>query len=63
MTWDYSSNWDEEDIRSLVAFIRTLPPKAKAISPTYPPAAGDCDVYTYFPMADKAPKSGCFTTE
>jgi mono/diheme cytochrome c family protein len=63
MTWDYSSNWDEEDIRSLIAYLRTLPAIAKAISHPFPPAAGDCDVYTYFPMADKAPKSGCFTTE
>jgi mono/diheme cytochrome c family protein len=63
MTWDYSSNWDEEDIRSLVAYLRTLPAMANAISHPFPPAAGDCDVYTYFPMRDKAPKSGCFTTE
>jgi mono/diheme cytochrome c family protein len=63
MTWDFSSNWDEEDIRSLVAYLRTLPALAKAISHPFPPAAGDCEVYTYFPMADKAPKSGCFTTE
>jgi mono/diheme cytochrome c family protein len=63
MTWDFSSNWDEEDIRSLIAYLRTLPAIAKAISPPFPPAAGDCEVYTYFPMADKAPKSGCLTTE
>jgi mono/diheme cytochrome c family protein len=63
MIWDYASNWDEEDIHALVAFIRTLPPKARAVSLPYPPATGDCDVYTYFPMADKAPKSGCFTKE
>jgi len=63
MVWDYSSNWDEEDIRSLVAFIRTLPPIDKAVPLPFPPSAGDCAVYTYFPMRDKAPQSGCFTTE
>lgn len=63
MVWDYSSNWDEEDIRSLVAFIRTIPAIEKPMSRTFPPAPGDCEVYTYFPMRDKAPKSGCFTTE
>ena len=63
MTWDFSSNWDEEDIRSLVAFLRTLPAIANAVSHPFPPVVGDCEVYTYFPMRDKAPKSGCFTTE
>jgi mono/diheme cytochrome c family protein len=63
MTWDFSSNWDEEDIRSLVAFLRTLPALMNAVSHPFPPAVGDCETYTYFPMRDKAPKSGCFTTE
>jgi cytochrome c553 len=63
MTWDFSSNWDEEDIRSLVAFLRTLPALTNAVSHPFPPAVGDCETYTYFPMRDKAPRSGCFTTE
>jgi mono/diheme cytochrome c family protein len=57
MTWDHASNWDEEDIRALIAFLRVLPPVRRAIPATRPPAADDCEVYTFWVDASSAP--GC----
>jgi mono/diheme cytochrome c family protein len=48
MTWDLLSNLDEEDVRALIAYLRTLPPVRKAIPAPRPPAPDDCAVYTFF---------------
>jgi nicotinate dehydrogenase subunit B len=55
--WDHASNWDEEDVRALIAYLRTLPPVARAILPTRPPAADDCLVYTFWVTESVTP--GC----
>jgi Second Messenger Oligonucleotide or Dinucleotide Synthetase domain len=57
MIWDHASNWDEEDVRALIAFLRSLPPVNRAIPATRPPAADDCEVYTFWVDASSAP--GC----
>ncbi|MGH2625897.1 MAG: c-type cytochrome, partial [Anaerolineales bacterium] len=57
MIWDHSSNWDEEDVRSLIAFLRVLPPVKRAVPPARPPAPDDCDVYTFFTSRSDQP--GC----
>ena len=57
MIWDHASNWDEEDIRALVAYLRTLPPVARQIPPARPPAADDCTVYTFWVAKSTVP--GC----
>jgi mono/diheme cytochrome c family protein len=48
MTWDHASNWDEEDIRALIAFLRRLPPVRKKVPADRPPAPDDCEVYTFW---------------
>src|SRR5207248_5210699 len=57
MIWDHASNWDEEDIRALIAYLRTLPPVTKKIPPDRPPAADDCDVYTFW--TSESHTAGC----
>jgi mono/diheme cytochrome c family protein len=57
MIWDHASNWDEEDIRGLVAYVQLLPPIERAIAPARPPAADDCDVYTFWVSDSAVP--GC----
>jgi mono/diheme cytochrome c family protein len=57
MIWDHASNWDEEDIRALVAYMRTLPPVYRQIPPARPPAADDCAVYTFWVAPSTVP--GC----
>jgi mono/diheme cytochrome c family protein len=57
MIWDYASNWDEEDIRALVAYLRMLPPVTRQIPPARPPAADDCAVYTFW--VAKSTEPGC----
>ncbi|WHZ23805.1 MAG: hypothetical protein OJF47_002917 [Nitrospira sp.] len=46
MIWDHASNWDEEDIRSLVASVRTLLPVDRKVSDPRPPSAGDREKMT-----------------
>src|SRR5208337_389528 len=46
MTWDHASNWDEEDIRALVAYLRVLPPVRLVVPTSRPPAPDDCVVYS-----------------
>jgi mono/diheme cytochrome c family protein len=48
MIWDHASNWDEEDLRALVAYLRTLPPVAKEVPAAQPPAPDDCPVYSFW---------------
>jgi mono/diheme cytochrome c family protein len=57
MTWDHASNWDEEDIRALVAYLRMLPPVARQVPPARPPARDDCAVYTFWVANSTVP--GC----
>jgi mono/diheme cytochrome c family protein len=58
MIWDLLSNLDEEDLRAVVAFVRTLPPVRKAIPLPRPPAADDCEVYTFF-LRGALGEAGC----
>ncbi len=48
MIWDHASNLDEEDVRALITYLRAIPPVTKAIPAARPPAADDCDVYTFW---------------
>lgn len=57
MTWDMFSNWDEEDIRSIVAYVRTLPPVRNRVPPDHEPTANDCPIYTFWLAADTV--AGC----
>jgi mono/diheme cytochrome c family protein len=58
MIWDHASNWDEEDLRALIAYLRTLPPVTRDIPPARPPAADDCVVYTFWLTNSTTP--GCW---
>lgn len=57
MIWDHASNWDEEDIRSLVAYVRKIPAVRHQIPPARPPSADDCEIYTFWVSASNVP--GC----
>ena len=57
MIWDHASNWDEEDVRALIAFLRALPPVRRAVPPPRPPSAADCETYTFWIAASTEP--GC----
>jgi mono/diheme cytochrome c family protein len=57
MTWDLLSNLDEEDVRALVAYLRTLPPVPKVVPSARPPAADDCETYSFFLRG--GPEPGC----
>jgi cytochrome c553 len=48
MTWDHASNWDEEDIRALIAYLRAMPPVSIKVPVDRVPAADDCEVYTFW---------------
>ena len=57
MPWDHFSNWDEEDVRAIVAYVRTLPPAAEKVPPYRPPAPDDCKEYTFWTSPNRQP--GC----
>ncbi|HKN30745.1 MAG TPA: c-type cytochrome [Roseiarcus sp.] len=57
MPWDHFSNWDEEDVRSIVAYVRLLPPVAEKVPANRPPSADDCKVYTFWVHKTREP--GC----
>jgi mono/diheme cytochrome c family protein len=57
MTWDHASNWDEEDIRAVIVYLRGLPPVRHAIPAPRPPAPDDCRVYTFWVTPSTVP--GC----
>ncbi len=57
MIWDHASNWDEEDIRSLVAYLRTLPPVDRAVPAPRPPSPDDCEKATIWVGENDLP--GC----
>jgi mono/diheme cytochrome c family protein len=58
MPWDHFSNLDEEDIVSLVAFLRMLPPVAQEVPPVRAPAPDDCKVYTFWTSQNFRPGCG-----
>jgi len=58
MTWDLLSNMDEEDVRAVIAYLRTLPPVKKKIPSARPPAADDCATYSFFVRGEMA-QPGC----
>ena len=57
MPWDHFSNLDEEDVASVIAFLRMLPPVARKTPATRPAGPGDCPIYTFWTVPDQAP--GC----
>lgn len=57
MIWDHASNWDEQDVRAVSAYLRTLQPVGRAIPPARPPAAHDCLKYTFWITESDVP--GC----
>jgi mono/diheme cytochrome c family protein len=57
MIWDHASNWDEEDVRALTAYLRGLPAVRRTIPAPRPPAADDCEVYTFW--VDRSTAPGC----
>lgn len=57
MIWDFASNWDEEDLRAIIAYLRTLPPVSKQIPSARPPADDDCDKYTFW--INESDRPGC----
>jgi mono/diheme cytochrome c family protein len=48
MPWDHFSNLDEEDVQSLVVFLRILPPVDVKIPDYRPPSPDDCELYTFW---------------
>ena len=57
MIWDHASNWDEEDIRALIAYLRKIPAVRRAIPPVGPPSSDDCEVYTFWVSSSRS--AGC----
>jgi mono/diheme cytochrome c family protein len=57
MTWDQLSNLEEEDLRAIVAYLRLLPPVNRVVPVPRPPAADDCETYTFY--LDKSDQPGC----
>jgi len=57
MIWDHASNWDEEDIRALIVYLRALPPIRRVIPAPRPPAPDDCAVYSFWTQPSQVP--GC----
>jgi mono/diheme cytochrome c family protein len=57
MIWDHASNWDEEDLRAVIEFLRTMPAVRNKVPADRPPAPDDCDVYTFWISESHQP--GC----
>ncbi len=57
MPWDHFSNLDEEDVVSLIAYLRALPPIAAKVPPHRLPAGDDCKIYTFWTSRNLEP--GC----
>jgi mono/diheme cytochrome c family protein len=58
MIWDHASNWDEEDVRALIAYLRVLPAVQRRVPAPRPPAADDCAVYTFWIAPSREPGCG-----
>ena len=48
MIWDHASNWDETDLRAVIAYLRALPPVKNKVMPDRAPAPDDCEIYTFW---------------
>jgi mono/diheme cytochrome c family protein len=57
MPWDHFSNLDEEDVASLIAYLRTMPPVGEKVPPYRPPTSEDCKIYTFWTNRNLEP--GC----
>src|SRR5205809_446145 len=57
MIWDHASNWDEEDIRAVMVYLRTIPPVRPAVPAPRPPAPDDCVIYGFWVRPSAVP--GC----
>jgi mono/diheme cytochrome c family protein len=57
MIWDHASNWDEEDVRALIAYLRAMLPLRRVIPPASPPAPDDCPIYAFWVASSTA--RGC----
>jgi mono/diheme cytochrome c family protein len=58
MIWDHASNWDEEDVRALIAYLRVMPSVRRAIPAGRPPAPDDCAIYTFWVARSAVPGCG-----
>ncbi len=57
MVWDHASNLDEEDVRSLIEYLRTLPPVEREVPSFRHPDGSDCERATIYLVEDRRP--GC----
>ena len=57
MPWDHASNWDEEDVRAIVSYVRLLPAIDHEVPVSRPPSTDDCAVYTFWIAKSTVP--GC----
>jgi mono/diheme cytochrome c family protein len=58
MPWDHFSNYNDEDLRSLVAYVRGLPAVERSRREAIAPAPGDCSDYTFW-LRGGGDRSGC----
>jgi mono/diheme cytochrome c family protein len=58
MPWDSFSNFREEDLRSLVAYVRGLTPLSDSKGEVSPPGSDDCPDFTFW-VRDSGDESGC----
>ncbi len=57
MVWDHASNLDEEDVRSVITYLRTVPPVDKEVTPFHHPDGNDCKRATIWLVENNEP--GC----
>jgi mono/diheme cytochrome c family protein len=57
MIWDHSSNWDEEDLRAVIAYLRSMPAVKNKVPSDRRPAPDDCEIYTFWTSASR--EQGC----
>jgi cytochrome c553 len=48
MPWDHFSNYEEEDLRNLLAYMRQLPAIERSLPRVARPGRGDCSSYTFW---------------
>jgi cytochrome c553 len=58
MIWDHASNLDEDDVRSIIAYLRTLPPVERKLPRPRAPAPEDCELAVFW-LADDVLAHGC----
>lgn len=57
MIWDHASNWDEEDLRAVIAYLRAMPAVKNRVPPDRPPSPADCEAYTFW--TSESHQQGC----